>query len=140
MAFGIAVAHDHVHVASDTFSTEAGLGEAGGHAEEVDNTVVLGAEHSGHLLVGDVDAVDGDVGHLAVGEALDELIDLHGGHAGSALHDVAETEVFDTLSALGAVGDADDLAGDTDSLLGLVAAEHTALATSAEDEDRKAHV
>ena len=138
VAFGVAVAHDHVHVAADTLGTEAGLGEAGGHAEEVDDTVVLGAEHSGHLLVGNVDAVDGDVGHLAVGEALDELIDLHGSHAGGTLHDVAEAEVLDALGALGAVGDTDDLAGHADALLGLIAAEHAALAAGAEDDDRLA--
>ena len=53
----------------------------------------------------------------------------------SALHDVAEAEVLDTLSALRAVGDTDNLAGDADALLGLIAAEHTALATSTEDDD-----
>ena len=135
MAFGVAVAHNHIDVASDTLGTQRSLGEAGSHREEVDNTVVLGNEDSGHLLVGNVDAVDGNVGHLATGEALDELINLNRGHTCGALHDVAEAEVLDALSALRAVGDTDNLAGDADALLGLIAAEHSALATSTEDDD-----
>ena len=86
-------------------------------------------------MVGDVDAVDGDVGHFAVGEALDEFVDLDGGHAGSGLDDVAEAEVLDALGGLGAVGDADDFAGDADAFFGFVAAEHAALAAGAEDDD-----
>ena len=39
------------------------------------------------------------------------------------------------MSQKGAVGDADDLAGHADALLGLVAAEHAALATGAKDDD-----
>ena len=86
-------------------------------------------------MVGHVDAVDGHVGHLAVGQFFDEFIDLHGSHAGSAFHDVAEAEVLDTLGRLGAVGDTDHLTRDADALLGFVGAEHTALAASAKDDD-----
>ena len=135
MAFGVAVAHDHVHVGTDAFSTQRGLGEAGGHREEVDDTVILRAEHGGHLLVGHVDAVDGHVGHLAIGQLFDEFIDLDGRHAGSAFHDVAEAEVLDALGRLGTVGDTDHLTRDADALLGFVGAEHTALTTGAKDDD-----
>ena len=123
MSLSISVTHDHVHIAADALSAEGSFGEAGGHGEEIDDTIVFGDEDGGHLLVGNVDAVDGDVGHFAIGELFDELIDLHGGHAGGRLHDVAETEVFDTLCALGAVGDTDNLTGDTNALFGFVAAK-----------------
>ena len=50
VALGVAVAHNHVHVAADTLSAEASLGEAGGHREEVDDTVILGAGGKSGML------------------------------------------------------------------------------------------
>ena len=87
MALGVAVTDNHVHVGTDTLSTQSSLGEAGSHREEVNHAVILGAQYSGHLAVGHVHAVDGSVGHLAVGQLVNQLVNLNGGHAGNTLND-----------------------------------------------------
>ena len=42
VAFGVAVADQHVDVAADAFGAQGGVGERGGHAEEIDQTAVPG--------------------------------------------------------------------------------------------------
>ena len=133
MSFGVAVTHNHIHVCADSFCAERCFRERSSHREEIDDTVVLCAKDGGHLLVRHIHAVDGYVCHLAIGQAGYQFVHLHGSHTGGTLHDVAETEVFDTLGGLGAVGNTDYLTCYTYALLGFVAAKHTALAAGTED-------
>ena len=59
MTLCIAITYNHRNVATNTFCTKSCLGKAGCHREEVHHAIILGAEDTCHLCVGDVYVIDG---------------------------------------------------------------------------------
>ena len=135
MVLGIAVAHDHGDVLADALGAQGGLGEGGGHGEEVHQAVVTDREDGGHLAAFDIDAADGDVVLLAVVGGQGGLHHVHG--AGAVGHDDVgvDAQLFQVGHLLGVADDADDLAVGTDLLHGLIAAQNAGLAVGAQDQD-----
>ena len=68
VALSVAVSDDHVYVLADAFCTESCFGEAGGHGEEVNGTIILAGKDGSHFSVFNIYAVDYQIEEFAVGQ------------------------------------------------------------------------
>ena len=136
MALRVAVAHNHRHVLAYAFRAQSRFGKRCRHREEIDHAVVFRADDAGHFGVFDVDVVDRHVAEFAVRQFFDFLVNRHRLRGVGRKYVVAEAEVQQTFRALFAVAKADNLARHAGALLGFIAAEHTALAARADNQNR----
>ena len=66
VALSVAVSDDHVYVLADAFCTESCFGEAGGHGEEVNGTIILAGKDGSHFSVFNIYAVDYQIEEFAI--------------------------------------------------------------------------